>query len=105
MKCDKDGSMGIGIQGIKPDTVFYNASNPDDHAKYYVNMSNGKYYIKKEGGFPIIVNDVSLVLKSNPDNAPLTFTGQYHLKQNINTLTNAYAPKEVTCGKQLSLCK
>jgi len=102
---DKDGSMGIGIQGIKPDTVFYNASNPDDHAKYYVNMSNGKYYIKKEGGFPIIVNDVSLVLKSNPDNAPLTFTGQYHLKQNINTLTNAYAPKEVTCGKQLSLCK
>lgn len=100
----QNGALGFGIQGLANNTEFYNANDPSDI--YYVNESNGKYFIKRgtDDG-KITINDTTLVLYSNPKKVPLTFRGQYHLEQNPNVIKNAYCPKANDCGKQLSLCQ
>ncbi len=84
-----NGTMGIGIKGLRNNTEFYNANDPSD--KYYVNIVGDKYIIKraKDHG-QITLSDPTLVLYSNPQNAPLSFTGQYHIKQSRNMLVNSY---------------
>lgn len=102
---EMDGTMGIGIKGLKHNTKFYNANNPED--VYYVNVDhNGNYVIKRgtDGG-QITLNEPTLVLYSNPENAPLSFTGQYHIKQGLNKIKKSYTYKHDECGQQLSLCK
>lgn len=99
-----DGTKGVGIKGLRNNIEFYNANNPND--KYYVNDVDGRYVIRRatDGG-QITINDSTLVLYSNPQDAPLSFTGQYHIKQGVNTVKNLYSPKEDICGKKLCLCK
>lgn len=101
---EMNGTMGVGIKGLKNGIVFYNANDPQD--KYYVNIVDGRYVIRrgKDGG-KITINEPTLVLYSNPVKAPLSFTGQYHVKQSVNSIKNAYAPKNNDYGKQLCLCK
>ena len=101
---EMNGTMGIGIKGLRNNIEFYNANDPSD--KYYVNIVGDKYIIKraKDHG-QITLSDPTLVLYSNPQNAPLSFTGQYHIKQSRNTLVNSYYPQNDECGKKLCLCK
>ena len=96
-----DGSLGIGIQGIKPGTEFVNANDEND--RYVVKESNGNYYIKNKNGYGISLDDTTLVLYSVPKNTPLSFTGQYHVKPAMNMVKNAYNPNIQHQGKQLSL--
>lgn len=106
----KNGGMGIGVMGIKNLTEFYNANDPND--KYYVNAEWDDYnktyhYFIRRGtdGGQITMSDPTLILYSNPQSAPLSFTGQYHIKQSVHSLHNAYNHKNKECGKQLCLCK
>ena len=101
---EMNGTMGVGIKGLRNNIEFYNANDPSD--KYYVNIVGDKYIIKrgKDHG-QITLSDPTLVLYSNPQNAPLSFTGQYHIKQSRNTLVNSYSPQNDECGKKLCLCK
>ena len=101
---EMNGTMGIGIKGLKNETIFYNASNPDD--KYYVNVEGDRYFIRRatDGG-QITIDEPALVLYSNPENAPLSFTGKYNVKQGLNVIKNAYMPMKYDCGKKLCLCK
>ena len=71
--------------------------------KFVVVEHNGKYFLKKEDGTGLILDDTTMVLYHVPENTPLSFTGQYHLKQNINTVMNTYSQKNHNIGKQLSL--
>ena len=102
----KNGAMGIGIMGLKHNIEFYNANDPNDI--YYVNISDdGKHYVIKRGkdNGQITINEPTLVLYSNPQKSPLSFTGQYHIKQGLNKLTKAYSPQDKECGKSIMLCK
>jgi len=101
---EMNGTMGVGIKGLRNNIKFYNANDPND--VYYVNIVGDRYIIKRgtDGG-QITINDPTLVLYSNPVDAPLSFTGQYHVKQGVNTINNAYTPKNNECGRQLCLCK
>ena len=101
---EMNGTMGVGIKGLRNNIKFYNANDPND--VYYVNIVGDRYIIKRgtDGG-QITINDPTLVLYSNPVDAPLSFTGQYHVKQGVNTINNAYTFKNNECGKQLCLCK
>ena len=99
-----NGTMGIGIKGLRNEIEFYNANDPDD--KYYVNVEGDHYFIRraKDHG-QITLNEPTLVLYSNPQKAPLSFTGQYHIKKSVHDVTRAYSAKDNTCGKQICLCK
>ena len=68
-------------------------------------LENGKYKILKKGtnDIGLELHDTTMVLYSVPKNTPLSFTGQYNIKQNINIVKNAYSPKNYESGKQLSL--
>ena len=101
---EMNGTMGVGINGLKNNTEFYNANDPND--KYYVNVEGNRYFIRraKDGG-KITINEPTLVLYSNPKNAPLSFTGQYNIKQGLNVIKKAYSQKKYDYGKQLCLCK
>ncbi len=106
---DKNGHMcagewGVGIHGIKAGTKFINANNENDI--YEVKEHDGKYFIKKENDGGIELDDTTLVLYSVPENTPLTFTSQYNIKQNLNTIMNTYKQKQPECGSKLSVvCK
>lgn len=99
-----NGKLGLGVPGIEEGTEFVDANHPEN--VYDVREVNGKYMLKKKGSKDagLELHDTTMVLYSVPKNTPLTFTGQYHIKQNINTVRNAYAPKNYSIGKQLSLC-
>ena len=101
---EMNGTLGIGIKGLKNETKFYNAKDHTD--VYYVNKVGDRYIIKRgtDNG-TITINDPTLVLYSNPDDAPVTFTGQYHIKQGLNKINKAYTLQKEECGKQLCLCK
>ena len=96
-----NGKLGVGVQGIKPGTKFVNANNEDE--KFIVVEHDGKYFLKKEDGNGLMLDDTTMVLYHVPESTPLSFTGQYHIKQNINTVMNAYLQKNHNIGKQLSL--
>ena len=102
---EMNGTLGVGIKGLRNNIKFYNANNPDD--VYYVNIIGNNRYVIKRGtdGGKITLSDPTLVLYSNPLDSPLSFTGQYHVKQSVNSINNAYAPKNNDCGKHLCLCK
>ena len=102
---EMNGALGIGIKGLKHNTEFYNANNPED--KYYVNLDEkGNYFIRHATDNGIItLNEPTLILYSNPQKTPLSFTGKYHIKQRINDITKQYSRQENVCGKQLCLCK
>ncbi|MBO6256951.1 hypothetical protein J6N69_02815, partial [bacterium] len=101
---EMNGKMGVGIKGLKHNIKFYNANDPNDI--YYVNEKDGYYVIKRScDDGQITINEPTLVLYSNPQNTPLSFTGQYHIKQNSNIISKSYNQKENTCGKKLCLCK
>ena len=67
-----DGSMGVGITGLKSGTIFYNANNPEE--VYEVKLSKGYYYLKRKDDKLIDLNDSTLVLYSSGDKQ-LSFTG------------------------------
>ena len=100
----KNGALGIGIKGLRNNIEFYNANDPSD--VYYVNLVGDSYVIKRgtDGG-QITVNEPTLVLYSNPEKAPLSFTGLKHTNLGTRDVVNAYSGKENICGKQLCLCK
>ncbi|MBP3848050.1 hypothetical protein J6I39_09935 [bacterium] len=101
---EMNGKMGVGIKGLKHNIKFYNANDPNDI--YYVNEKDGYYVIKRScDDGQITINEPTLVLYSNPQNTPLSFTGQYHIKPNSNIISKSYNQKENTCGKKLCLCK
>lgn len=101
---EMNGTLGVGIKGLRNEIKFYNAKDPSDI--YYVNQIGNRYVIKRgtDGG-QITINDPTLVLYSNPVSAPLSFTGQYHVKQGVNIIKNTYSPKNDFCGQKLCLCK
>lgn len=101
---EMNGTLGVGIKGLRNNIRFYNAKDPNDI--YYVNQIGNRYIIKRgtDGG-QITINDPTLVLYSNPLDTPLSFTGQYHVKQSAKAVKNAYAPQNDVCGKKLCLCK
>lgn len=97
------GEIGVGVQGLEPGTEFVDANHPEN--VYDVRLENGKYKILKKGtnDIGLELHDTTMVLYSVPKNTPLSFTGQYNIKQNINIVKNAYSPKNYESGKQLSL--
>ena len=101
---EMNGTLGVGIKGLKNNTKFYNANDPED--VYYVNVEGDRYFIRrgKDGGV-ITLDDPTLVLYSNPLSSPLSFTGQYSIKQGKNVIKNAYSPKIADCGKHICLSK
>ena len=101
-----EGDLGVGIVGLKPGTVFYNANNPKD--TYRVNRSDdGKYYLKRENNEWIDLNDSTLILYSAPDNKPLSFTGSYNVKPSYRYVTSTYSKtaKNTACGEKLLLTR
>lgn len=95
------GEWGVGIPGIKPGTEFVNANNENE--RFEVKEFNGKYFIKNKNGGGIEMNDTTMILYSVPEKTPLTFTGQYNIKQNLSIINNTYKPKQSEFGNQLSL--
>ena len=85
-----DGSLGIGISGIKNGTKFVNANDEKDI--YYVNEFEGKYYLKHgSGDGKIRFCDPTLVLYHVPDKKPLSFTGNIDIKPSYKFVAKAYA--------------
>lgn len=97
-----DGQNGVGIPGLKNNTVFVNAKDPDD--LYYVNELDGKYFLKRASdNGKITVDDSTLILYHCPDNAQLTFTGSAKYTPAAHYAVNAYNAKPVESGKKLAL--
>ena len=101
-----NGEYGIGVAGLKNNSVFRNAANSED--KYYVNEHNGKYYLKHgSGDGRIYLNDTTMILYYDPKdpenikNNP-AFTGQYHT-QTPKYAISAYTNEKAVCGKKLLL--
>ncbi|MBD5402997.1 hypothetical protein HDR58_09435 [bacterium] len=97
--------VGAGITGLKHDTVFVNANDPNDF--YYVNECDGKYVIKRgtDGG-RITINDSTLILYHVPKGTPLSFTGNLDVKLPVKFVTNVYSNKcSEDCGTKLALLK
>ena len=92
---------GRGIAGLKHDTIFVNANDPND--LYYVNEHDGKYFLKHgSGDGKIRVDGSTLILYHVPDGTPLTFTGRVDINTPANIVADAYSNKTIDCGKKFS---
>ena len=100
----EDGANGVGITGLKNDTIFVNAKDPND--LYYVNEHDGKYFLKRgSDNGKITVEDSTLILYHVPDKSKLSFTGNYDIKPSMKFVTSMYKQNNVDCGKKLALYK
>ena len=97
-----DGSLGKGVKGLTKGMIFRNAY--DDNDIYKVDQVNGLYFLKRESGDKKIhLEDTTLNLYYVPEKTPLTFTGSYNIKRDVEYVTSMYSPKTNDCGKKLSL--
>lgn len=95
---------GRGIAGLKHDTIFVNANDPND--LYYVNEYDGKYFLKHgSGDGKIRVDGSTLILYHVPEGTPLSFTGRVDINIPANIVTDAYSNKTIDSGKKLALYK
>ena len=98
-----DGSLGVGISGLKSGTVFRNANNPND--TYTVRRSDdGNYYLKRENNEWIDLNDSTLILYS-ADDKQLSFTGSSQVTPSAKYVTSVYskAVNKISIGNNLLL--
>ncbi len=97
-----DGKDGVGIPGLKNNTVFVNAKDPND--LYYVNEHDGKYFLKRgtDNG-KITVDDATLVLYHVPENAQLSFTGSFKFVPSGRYAAGAYNVPQSEYGKNLAI--
>lgn len=97
-----DGSLGIGLKGLKTGIKFHNALDPNDTYEVKKN-DQGLYFLTRDNGGNITFEDTTLNLYYVPeDKKQFSFTGLYRALGTSELYKKVYEPEN---GTKLSLMK